>query len=66
LRPLTARKSTRGKLDDYVSTGTVRLSQGDVSSIPYEDGLFAKACSVMAIFFWPEPVSGLREIYRVL
>ena len=49
-----------------VSMGRVQLKKADVSHIPYETGFFDKACAVMAVYFWPEPVRCLNEIRRVL
>ena len=39
---------------------------GDVSRLPYADASFDRAYSVNAVFFWPDPVAGIAEIYRVL
>ena len=50
----------------HVSRGTVQLKRADASQIPYETGYFDKACSVMSVFFWREPVACLKEINRVL
>jgi ubiquinone/menaquinone biosynthesis C-methylase UbiE len=56
----------RAKFREFVSTGRVELKRADASQIPYETGYFDKACSVMAVFFWREPVACLKEINRVL
>ncbi len=49
-----------------VRDGRVDLRRGDVASLPFEDGSFDKACSIQSIYFWPEPVAGLKELRRVL
>ena len=46
--------------------GSVRVLVGDVSALPFEDASFDRAYSVNAVFFWPDPVAGLAEIYRVV
>ena len=37
-----------------------------VDALPYSHDHFSKACSVNSIFYWPDLLRGLREIYRVL
>ncbi len=39
---------------------------GDVSSLPYEDGLFALVVSTFSLHHWPDATAGLNELYRVL
>lgn len=39
---------------------------GDAESLPYEDGAFTAVSSVVAFFFFPDPVLALREMRRVL
>ena len=39
---------------------------GEVSEIPWESNFFSKAISVESAYYWPEPLRGLQEIYRVL
>ena len=34
--------------------------------LPYRDDTFDRAVSFESIYFWPDPVCGLKEIYRVL
>lgn len=46
--------------------GVGRSSQGDVSSLPYEDEAFDRAFTIHCLYFWAEPIKGLREIRRVL
>lgn len=49
-----------------IREGRVELRYGGVSALPYEDESFDKALSVHSIYFWPEPVSDLKEVLRVL
>jgi ubiquinone/menaquinone biosynthesis C-methylase UbiE len=56
----------RGKFSGSISEGKVELRKGSASNITYQDSFFDKACAVNSIYFWPDPVAGLKEIYRVL
>jgi len=49
-----------------VAAGRVALKQGDVAALPYDNEAFHKAFSINCIYFWPQPLDGLREIHRVL
>ena len=49
-----------------IRAGKVEVREGTVSSIPYEDGRFAKAWSIESFYYWPDPVADLREVWRVL
>jgi arsenite methyltransferase len=39
---------------------------GEAGEIPWEANFFTQAISVESAYYWPEPATGLREIYRVL
>jgi arsenite methyltransferase len=39
---------------------------GSVDEIPWEADFFTKVISVESAYYWPDPVAGLREIFRVL
>ena len=39
---------------------------GDAMRLPYRDDTFDRAVSFESIYFWPDPVRGLKEICRVL
>ena len=47
-------------------SGVVEVKEGDVCTIPYEDGFFDVVVSTGSIHHWKEPVRALNEIYRVL
>ncbi len=49
-----------------IQTGRVELKQGDVAALPYGDDSFDKAFAIHAIYFWPQPTQGLKELRRVL
>lgn len=40
--------------------------QGRVDRLPWENDFFTKVISVESAYYWPDPASGLREIFRVL
>jgi ubiquinone/menaquinone biosynthesis C-methylase UbiE len=44
----------------------VDLLLGDAKQLPFEDNFFDKAFSIHSIYFWQEPLTALKEIYRVL
>lgn len=39
---------------------------GDVMNLPFEDNSYDKVISFESIYFWPDPVEGLKEIAMVL
>jgi len=59
-------KRGRKKFSKLISQGKVELSEGSASRIPYEDGFFDKVSAVNSIYFWPDPIAGLKEVHRVL
>jgi SAM-dependent methyltransferase len=49
-----------------IRSGRVDLRFGDATSLPFSNGAFDKAYSIHSIYFWPDPMTALGEIYRVL
>jgi SAM-dependent methyltransferase len=49
-----------------IRTGKIDLRYGDATQIPFAENSFDKAFSIHSIYFWPDPVAALREIWRVL
>ena len=39
---------------------------GEVQEIPWEANFFSHAISVESSYYWPDPATGIREIFRVL
>ena len=39
---------------------------GDAMRLPYQDETYDRAVSFESIYFWPDPVQGLKEMLRVL
>jgi ubiquinone/menaquinone biosynthesis C-methylase UbiE len=39
---------------------------GEVEEIPWEPNFFSHAISVESSYYWPDPATGIRELFRVL
>jgi arsenite methyltransferase len=59
-------KQGRKKFKQDIVQGKVELKEGSASSIPYGNNYFDKICTINCIYFWPDPVAGLKETFRVL
>ena len=42
------------------------ILRGDAMQLPYRDETYDRAVSFESIYFWPDPVQGLKEMLRVL
>ena len=49
-----------------LESGRVDLRQGSVESLPFEDQSFDKALAINSMQVWPDAVTGLREMRRVM
>ena len=49
-----------------IKAGMLDLHCANVVELPFETGTFSKACSVNTIYFWPDPLTALRQIQSVL
>lgn len=49
-----------------VGRGRVEIRSGDAMDLPYGAGTFDKVCGIETVYFWPDPLKGLREAHRVL
>ena len=49
-----------------VGAERVAVKRGDITNLPFEDASFDRACAIESFNYWPEPVAGLKEVYRVL
>jgi ubiquinone/menaquinone biosynthesis C-methylase UbiE len=49
-----------------IRTGTLELRCASVENLPFASGAFTKACTVNTIYFWPDPVASLKELWRAL
>lgn len=57
-----ARRRFRGALD----AGALELREASVERLPWPDDTFDGVYSINTIYFWPDAMSGLRELLRVL
>lgn len=49
-----------------VEEGNLLFVVGEVRQIPWEANFFTRAISVESAYYWPDPASSLKEIFRVL
>lgn len=49
-----------------VTTGRVRITQGEVSALPFDDELFGTITAVQTHYFWPDLKNDVKEVFRVL
>jgi ubiquinone/menaquinone biosynthesis C-methylase UbiE len=49
-----------------IAAGRLSLLCADVADLPLRDGLVHTICSTNTIYFWPDPLKGLRSLRRVL
>ncbi len=59
-------RSARRRNQASVDRGRVDLLLASVNELPYDDESFDRVFSIHSIYFWDNPVTGLRELYRVL
>lgn len=59
-------RAARRRNRDAVRRGQVALHYGDAARLPFADRSFDKAFGIHTIYFWPQPLAALREIWRVL
>jgi arsenite methyltransferase len=49
-----------------IAAGRLNLLCADVADLPLRDSLVRTICSTNTIYFWPDPLRGLRSLRRVL
>jgi arsenite methyltransferase len=49
-----------------IAADRLNLICADVADLPLRDGLVSAICSTNTIYFWPDPLAGLRSLRRVL
>ncbi len=50
----------------FVRQGVVDVRLGTVERMPFPDGAIDKALSVHTLYFWPDPLTAMAELRRVL
>ncbi|WMJ73009.1 class I SAM-dependent methyltransferase [Cytophagaceae bacterium ABcell3] len=53
-------------LCQYIENGEIELYEASVESLPFREESFDSVCSINTLYFWPDPVSNVQEILRVL
>jgi ubiquinone/menaquinone biosynthesis C-methylase UbiE len=59
-------RAARRRNAPAIERGQVDLHHGDVSVLPFAVETFDKVFSIHSIYFWPEPLTALKEVRRVL
>lgn len=54
------------RFHDEIQRGRLRLQHGDISQLPFASDSFDRVFTINTIYFWPDALQGLGEIYRVL
>lgn len=54
------------KNNKAVAAGRVKISQGDVSTLPFNDGFFGTITAIQTHYFWPDLEHDISEVFRVL
>ena len=49
-----------------IETGLVDLRQGSVERLPFDDDAFDAVMAVNSMQVWPDAITGLREVHRVM
>jgi ubiquinone/menaquinone biosynthesis C-methylase UbiE len=59
-------QQARARNATAVQEGRVELRHGSVASLPFDDNSFDKALAINSMQYWPQAVTGLREMQRVM
>lgn len=51
---------------DLVEKGRMKIVEGSVDALPFEEQAFDKITTVESFYFWPTPEKSLGEVHRVL
>lgn len=57
---------TAGRVNQAELGKRVFIRQGDVCALPYQPNSFDLVTAVETVYFWANPVEGMRQIHRVL
>jgi SAM-dependent methyltransferase len=59
-------KESKKYNQEEIENGQVKILQGDVSNLPFDDESFDIVSGFETIYFWPDLLNNFKEIYRVL
>ncbi|HXM95725.1 MAG TPA: class I SAM-dependent methyltransferase [Candidatus Dormibacteraeota bacterium] len=59
-------QQAKGRFRREIAGGRLRVQIGDVSRLPFPDGVFDRVFTINTIYFWRDALQGLGEIRRVL
>lgn len=65
ISPIMVRRAER-KFSSEIRSGRLQVQVGDVSKLPFGDAIFDRVFTINTIYFWPNTLGGLGEVYRVL
>ena len=49
-----------------IDSGRMKILEGSVDSLPFDNNEFSKIVTVESFYFWPTPIESLKEVHRVL
>jgi ubiquinone/menaquinone biosynthesis C-methylase UbiE len=59
-------KEAKASNKELIQTGKLFLVSGNSNAMPFSDNQFDKIFCINVIYFWDDPATHLKEIYRVL
>ena len=59
-------KESKKKNKDDIKSGKIEITQGSVSSLPYDENSFDLVTGIETYYFWPNPIEDLKEVKRTL
>lgn len=65
ISPDMVRRAER-KFNREIRSGRLQVQVGDVNKLPFGDAAFDRVFTINTIYFWPDTLAGLGEVYRVL
>ena len=51
---------------EQIANGKMHFQTAGVSAIPYDENTFDHVCTINTLYFWPNPITDAKEVYRVL
>ena len=57
-----ARANNRSALE----AGELQLQEGNLMELPFQEASFDRIVTINTVYFWPDTLAGLKELYRVL